>query len=86
MIPYAKFCMLIFLNNIAPSLDPTENPKCKECNSMDLDSVFLSVFHINLCLTCKDNFPDKYSLITKTEAKEDYLLTDRKYNYAVVLL
>ncbi|CAO3629304.1 unnamed protein product [Mucor hiemalis] len=59
-----------------PSLDPTENPKCKECNSMDLDSVFFSVFHINLCPTCKDNFPDKYSLITKTEAKEDYLLTD----------
>lgn len=50
---------------------------------MDLDSVFYSVFHINLCPTCKEAYPDKYSLITKTEAKEDYLLTDRKYNYAV---
>lgn len=45
---------------------------------MDLDPVFFNVFHIYLCPTCKEKFPDKYSLITKTEAKEDYLLTDRK--------
>jgi DNA-repair protein complementing XP-A cells len=63
----------------APSLDSTENPKCKECSSMDLDPVFFNVFHIYLCPTCKEKFPEKYSLITKTEAKEDYLLTDRMY-------
>lgn len=63
---------------LAPSFDPAENPKCKECNSMDLDPVFYRVFHINLCPTCKEKYPEKYSLITKTEAKEDYLLTDRK--------
>jgi DNA-repair protein complementing XP-A cells len=34
------------------------------------------VFHLNLCSICKEKFPEKYSLITKTEAKEDYLLTD----------
>lgn len=45
---------------------------------MDLDPVFFNVFHIFLCPTCKEKFPEKYSLITKTEAKEDYLLTDRK--------
>ncbi|KAI8982550.1 XPA protein C-terminus-domain-containing protein [Pilobolus umbonatus] len=59
-----------------PSLENQENPKCKECQSIDLDPVFFSVFHINLCANCKDKYPDKYSLITKTEAKEDYLLTD----------
>ncbi|KAI8884383.1 DNA repair protein [Backusella circina FSU 941] len=59
-----------------PSGDATENPKCKECQSMDLDSIFYNVFHINLCSSCKDKYPEKYSLITKTEAKEDYLLTD----------
>ncbi|KAI8378210.1 XPA protein C-terminus-domain-containing protein [Choanephora cucurbitarum] len=68
------------LYNIEPyfpsSSDPAENPKCKECQSLDLDPVFFSVFHINLCPTCKDKYPEKYSLITKTEAKEDYLLTD----------
>lgn len=45
---------------------------------MDLDSVFFNIFHLRLCGICKEKFPDKYSLITKTEAKEDYLLTDRK--------
>ncbi|KAL0094972.1 DNA-binding transcription regulator [Phycomyces blakesleeanus] len=59
-----------------PSIDPTENPKCKECDSMDLDPVFFQVFSINICPICKEKFPEKYSLITKTEAKEDYLLTD----------
>ncbi|KAG8930194.1 hypothetical protein FRC01_003163 [Tulasnella sp. 417] len=29
-----------------------------------------------LCNKCKDEFPEKYSLLTKTECKEDYLLTD----------
>ncbi|KAI7905623.1 DNA repair protein rad14 [Cokeromyces recurvatus] len=59
-----------------PSMDPAENPKCKECGSMDLDPVFFNVFHMPLCPTCKEKYPEKYSLITKTEAKEDYLLTD----------
>ncbi|CAO3634749.1 unnamed protein product [Mucor fragilis] len=59
-----------------PSLEASENPKCKECSSIDLDPVFFNVFHIYLCPTCKEKFPEKYSLITKTEAKEDYLLTD----------
>ncbi|KAI8984379.1 hypothetical protein BDF20DRAFT_833888 [Mycotypha africana] len=61
-----------------PSLLPQENPKCKECSSMDLDPIFFNVFHILLCPSCKEKYPEKYSLLTKTEAKEDYLLTDRK--------
>lgn len=44
---------------------------------MDLDPIFFNVFHMHLCPTCKEKYPEKYSLITKTEAKEDYLLTDR---------
>ena len=27
-------------------------------------------------MSCKYKFPDKYSLLTKTEAREDYLLTE----------
>jgi DNA-repair protein complementing XP-A cells len=60
----------LFICNKAPSGDASENPKCKECQSMDLDSIFYNVFHINLCPSCKDKYPEKYSLITKTEAKE----------------
>lgn len=71
---------------VAPSFDAHENPKCKECDSMDLDPIFYNVFHIFLCPVCKENYPDKYSLITKTEAKEDYLLTDRKFEQQIWVL
>ncbi|KAI8814866.1 hypothetical protein BJ742DRAFT_784689 [Cladochytrium replicatum] len=29
-----------------------------------------------LCRVCKDLYPEKYSLLTKTECGEDYLLTN----------
>ncbi|KAI9280319.1 XPA protein C-terminus-domain-containing protein [Umbelopsis sp. AD052] len=58
------------------SIDPSQNPKCLECNSLDIDPHFNQIFKINICGACKEKYPDKYSLITKTEAKEDYLLTD----------
>ncbi|KAK9727626.1 DNA repair protein rad14 [Basidiobolus ranarum] len=58
------------------SLNPEENPKCKECGSIELDPIFLTIFNLHVCSKCKEEFPDKFSLITKTEAKEDYLLTD----------
>ncbi|KAI8061699.1 XPA protein C-terminus-domain-containing protein [Gongronella butleri] len=58
------------------SLEPEEVPKCRDCGSTDVDPIFVQVFHIPVCYTCKDNCPERYSLITKTEAKEDYLLTD----------
>jgi len=58
------------------SIDPSQNPKCSECNSLDIDPHFHQIFKVNICSACKDKYPDKYSLITKTEAKEDYLLTD----------
>lgn len=39
-----------------------------------------------MCKRCQNDKPEKYSLLTKTECKEDYLLTDREsfeviYNY-----
>ncbi|RGB31996.1 XPA protein C-terminus-domain-containing protein [Rhizophagus diaphanus] len=58
------------------SIDPAENQKCKECNSVELDSLFRKTFKVNVCKNCKEKYPEKYSLITKSEAKEDYLLTD----------
>ncbi|KAL1929857.1 hypothetical protein VTP01DRAFT_1011 [Rhizomucor pusillus] len=61
---------------IPMSADPTENPKCRDCGSMDIDPTFFQVFNLSVCRACRDKFPERYSLITKTEAKEDYLLTD----------
>ncbi|KAF2868372.1 XPA protein C-terminus-domain-containing protein [Massariosphaeria phaeospora] len=50
--------------------------KCRECNSLEIDHKWQDVFFISVCGACKDKLPDKYSLLTKTEAREDYLLTD----------
>lgn len=58
------------------SMNKDENEKCFECGSQELDFQFLGVFHCRVCFKCKAEIPDKYSLLTKTECKEDYLLTD----------
>lgn len=58
--------------------DPETRKRCRECSSLEIDFVWDEVFHISVCNKCKDKFPEKYSLLTKTECKEDYLLTDRE--------
>lgn len=58
------------------SLDPALNPKCRECGSLDIDHVYNRTFRCLVCNTCKNTYPEKYSLLTKTECKEDYILTD----------
>ena len=60
-------------------LDPKLNPRCQECNTMDIDQTFKKVFGCLVCNRCKNEKPERYSLLTKTECKEDYLLTDRKH-------
>lgn len=52
------------------------NPKCRECGSVDIDPQFQKIFGCVVCNPCKNEKPEKYSLLTKTECKEDYLLTD----------
>ncbi|KIL71017.1 hypothetical protein M378DRAFT_66277 [Amanita muscaria Koide BX008] len=66
------------MQNLEPPihLDPTLNPKCNECQSMDIDQAFKKVFACLVCKRCQNEKPEKYSLLTKTECKEDYLLTD----------
>ncbi|EMD92000.1 hypothetical protein COCC4DRAFT_201522 [Bipolaris maydis ATCC 48331] len=50
--------------------------KCRECSSLEIDWKWQDTFFISVCNACKEKFPDKYSLLTKTEARDDYLLTD----------
>ncbi|GAA5921593.1 hypothetical protein JCM1841_000144 [Sporobolomyces salmonicolor] len=64
------------LRGMNMSIDPRENPKCDHCGTTDLDEQLRNVFGVHVCSRCKKDHPDKYSLLTKTEAKEDYLLTD----------
>lgn len=64
------------------SIDDQKNrKKCRECGSPEIDFVWEEVFKSCVCSSCKEKFPEKYSLLTKTECKEDYLLTDRKLPY-----
>lgn len=56
--------------------DDDKRKRCRECRSLEIDFVWEEVFRVCICNKCKDKFPEKYSLLTKTECKQDYLLTD----------
>ncbi|KAG6270074.1 hypothetical protein E4U47_003841 [Claviceps purpurea] len=56
--------------------DESTRKKCRDCRSLEIDFVWNEVFHISVCNKCKEKYPEKYSLLTKTECKQDYLLTD----------
>ncbi len=58
--------------------DERRAKKCRECGSVEIDFVWDEVFTCCVCNACKEKHPDKYSLLTKTECREDYLLTDRE--------
>lgn len=57
--------------------DEKERKKCRECGSFEIDFVWEEVFACAVCAACKEKMPEKYSLLTKTECREDYLLTER---------
>ncbi|KAI0307548.1 hydrophilic protein [Multifurca ochricompacta] len=67
------------------SLDPSRNPKCHDCGSVDIDQLYRKVFRCLVCNKCKNEKVEKYSLLTKTECKEDYLLTDSELRDEEVL-
>lgn len=56
--------------------DAGRDAACRECGSREIDFQWQGVFGVAVCSACKDKFPERYSLLTKTEAREDYLLTD----------
>lgn len=60
-----------------------DRPTCFECGTLEIDFQWWEVFKCRVCHTCKEKMPEKYSLLTKTECREDYLLTDRKFGYTV---
>ncbi|KAK4216504.1 Striatin Pro11 [Rhypophila decipiens] len=56
--------------------DEKTRKKCRECRSLEIDFVWEETFGCAVCSRCKEKYPEKYSLLTKTECKDDYLLTD----------
>ena len=53
-----------------------QQKKCAQCNSLELDWQIHDIFCVSVCPKCRDAMPEKYSLLTKTEVRTDYLLTD----------
>ncbi|KAI9039707.1 DNA repair protein RAD14 [Aspergillus affinis] len=56
--------------------DKAKQKACRECGNLEIDWKWEETLRCCICNACKEKFPEKYSLLTKTEAKEDYLLTD----------
>ncbi|XP_033219311.1 DNA repair protein complementing XP-A cells homolog [Belonocnema kinseyi] len=50
-------------------------PTCDECKAEFKDSFLLQKFDYSVCDACRDN-NEKHTLITKSEAKQEYLLKD----------
>nr|SVE84040.1 EOG090X0KP6 [Daphnia pulex] len=59
----------------APIILP-DRPHCDECEQPLHDSLLYRSFSCPVCDTCKDANDDKYSLITRTDARQEYLLKD----------
>ncbi|OCF35762.1 DNA repair protein [Kwoniella heveanensis BCC8398] len=59
-----------------PAIIADRSPRCIECGTLEINHQFYKIFDVRVCKNCEKKFPEKYSLLTKTECKEDYLLTD----------
>jgi DNA-repair protein complementing XP-A cells len=70
--------------SLKPQLESTraldEDLCCSHCPSIDLDWKIYDFYRVLVCKKCKKDRPDEYSLLTKTECKQDYLLTDEELN------
>lgn len=64
------------VKDLAPPLDLANAPKCFECGSIELEPNLFTNFGARVCRQCKREKQEKYALLTKTECREDYLLTD----------
>ncbi|XP_041975088.1 DNA repair protein complementing XP-A cells homolog isoform X2 [Aricia agestis] len=59
----------------APIVDRTEQPNCLECNKPIAQSYLLDTFDYPVCDNCRDS-EGAHSLVTRTEAKTEFLLKD----------
>lgn len=67
--------------NAPPPEHISQAMKCQECHiNIEMDPVLDDVFKIHVCKQCAKLYPQKYSLLTKTECKEDYFLTEDELN------
>lgn len=55
-----------------------QNRRCSHCPSIELDPHLSESFGVLVCSSCREANPELYSLIVKTSAKQDFLLTDEE--------
>ncbi|KAJ3373682.1 hypothetical protein GGF31_000526 [Allomyces arbusculus] len=54
-------------------------PRCRDCSTVaDLDPRYATHYAVTVCRACREQYPEKYALLTKTEVREDYLLTEEE--------
>jgi DNA-repair protein complementing XP-A cells len=64
------------VRDLPPPADMENAIKCYECNTFEINQKLWDVFKCRVCRRCEKNNPNKYSLLTKTECREDYFLTE----------
>nr|SVE89040.1 EOG090X0KP6 [Daphnia sinensis] len=69
------FDPIVITQDPAPIILP-DRPHCDECEQPLHDSLLYRSFSHPVCDPCKDAHDEKYSLITRTDARQEYLLKD----------
>lgn len=64
------------VRDLPPPVDMQNATKCYECKTYEIDQQLWEVFRCRVCKRCAKAHPEKYSLLTKTECREDYFLTE----------
>lgn len=54
------------------------NAACSACPSIELDDFVLRNYGVRVCASCRERHPDRFALLTKTAAREEFLLTDEE--------
>jgi DNA-repair protein complementing XP-A cells len=74
---FAKIDKPEFPTSLAPDR-PSQFSICERCNAdtIMLDPKYFESLNVSVCSACIRAVPEEYSLLTKTEAKQDYILTD----------
>lgn len=54
------------------------NDRCCVCGSLELDDFILKNYKARVCPNCREAHQDRFSLMTKTSAKDEFLLTDEE--------
>lgn len=54
------------------------NDRCCVCGSYDLDDFIRRHYRVPVCSNCRAEHPDRFSLLTKTAARDEFLLTDEE--------